>query len=272
MTKKNLQYVFTACFAVILLFGCKKFTQTADENTNAVTLSTDEITLIKKAGLNPTGATKEGDKYLIEGDLLLSATELKNLDGNNGPELIIANSEQYCTTNLVTGLPRQIKVRYTGTNTTLSNSIDAAITRYNALGLTLTFVRVTTNSTNGDIINVTTVNGGNYIASSGFPSGGNAYGSVVFNLHYVNMGANTLTSVLAHEMGHCIGFRHTDYMDRSYSCGGHLSNEGQAGIGAIQIPGTPVDADPNSWMLSCIGNGVDRPFNANDIIALDYLY
>ncbi|WP_262510258.1 zinc-dependent metalloprotease [Sediminitomix flava] len=28
-----------------------------------------------------------------------------------------------------------------------------------------------------------------------------------------------LTIIIAHEIGHCIGFCHTDYMDRSFSCG-----------------------------------------------------
>jgi hypothetical protein len=78
-------------------------------------------------------------------------------------------------------------------------------------------------------------------------------------------------SVIQHEIGHCIGMRHTDYMDRSYSCGGTATNEGSAGVGAIQIPGTPSGPDANSWMLAC-SNGGNRTFNANDIIALNYLY
>jgi hypothetical protein len=61
-------------------------------------------------------------------------------------------------------------------------------------------------------------------------------------------------------------------MNRAYSCGGTAVNEGSAGVGAINIPGTPTGPDPNSWMLSCIGSGQDRPFNANDVIALNYLY
>jgi hypothetical protein len=81
-----------------------------------------------------------------------------------------------------------------------------------------------------------------------------------------------VASILAHEMGHCIGFRHTDYMDRSFSCGGSPTNEGASTVGAIQIPGTPAGPDPNSWMLSCIGSGQNRPFNANDKTALNYLY
>jgi hypothetical protein len=77
---------------------------------------------------------------------------------------------------------------------------------------------------------------------------------------------------MAHEIGHCIGFRHTDYMDRSYSCGGSATNEGASTVGAIQIPGTPSGPDANSFMLACIGSGMNRPFNNNDKTALSYLY
>ena len=83
---------------------------------------------------------------------------------------------------------------------------------------------------------------------------------------------NFIATILAHEIGHCIGFRHTDYMNRAYSCGGTAYNEGSANVGAIHIPGTPTAADANSWMLACIAKDVDRPFNANDKIALNYLY
>src|SRR5687768_6007262 len=83
---------------------------------------------------------------------------------------------------------------------------------------------------------------------------------------------NYIATILAHEIGHCIGFRHTDYMDRSYSCGGSTANEGASTVGAILIPGTPAGPDPNSWMLACIGSGQNRPFNSNDRTALTYLY
>ncbi|WP_317044047.1 M57 family metalloprotease [Hymenobacter amundsenii] len=55
-------------------------------------------------------------------------------------------------------------------------------------------------------------------------------------------------------------------MRRSYS------NEGASTVGAVYIPGTPSGADPNSWMLACIGSTDDRPFNANDRTALNYVY
>src|SRR5699024_4807462 len=83
---------------------------------------------------------------------------------------------------------------------------------------------------------------------------------------------NYAATIIAHEVGHCIGFRHTDYMDRSYSCGGAYSNEGASTVGAIQIPGTPSGPDAGSWMLACIGSGQNRYFNKNDVTALGYLY
>ncbi|MEP5445232.1 M57 family metalloprotease, partial [Ekhidna sp.] len=79
-----------------------------------------------------------------------------------------------------------------------------------------------------------------------------------------------LATTIAHEMGHCIGFRHTDYMDRSFSCGGSYANEGAAGIGANHIPGTPTAPENGSWMLACSSG--DTPFSNNDKTALDYLY
>jgi hypothetical protein len=114
------------------------------------------------------------------------------------------------------------------------------------------------------------------LGSSGFPTKrGNPYGQVKMNTNQYAYGTNPdptyVGSVIQHEIGHCIGFRHTDYMDRSYSCGGSASNEGASNVGAVHIPGTPTGPDANSWMLAC-SNGKDRTFNANDKTALNYLY
>ena len=59
-------------------------------------------------------------------------------------------------------------------------------------------------------------------------------------------------------------------MDRDYSCSGG-GNEGDAGVGANHIPGTPTGPSANSWMLACSGGG-DRPFTASDITALRNTY
>jgi hypothetical protein len=109
--------------------------------------------------------------------------------------------------------------------------------------------------------------------SSGFPdASGNPPGTITINNHPGTFGSKPsvkwLGTIIAHEMGHCIGFRHTDYKNRAYSCGGFKVNEGRAGVGAVWIPGTPTGPkDPNSWMLACT-DGSNRPFNPNDLMRL----
>lgn len=262
-----------ACLALIFA------TCTKNQPVNEV-LQTSKITEEVKAKISNLGFSTDDimeveDGFIVEGDIFLSEKDLNEVQPDL-MALIVGESEQYRTTNLVTGLPRNITVRlrtngFTASQiTSLTNAIDAAIGRYNAAGLQLTFSRVTSG---GNIVISKAPNGAGYIASAGFPtSTGNPYNSISFNATYASWSANTVTSVIAHEMGHCIGFRHTDYMDRSYSCGGAYANEGASNVGAVHIPGTPTTADPNSWMLACIGNGVNRPFNANDVTALNYLY
>ena len=124
----------------------------------------------------------------------------------------------------------------------------------------------------GGNINVRMISWAPYIASAGFPTGGNPYFEVIFNKQYQNYSSGFLTTVLSHEFGHCIGFRHTDYMDRSFSCGGSPSDEGPSNVGAIHIPGTPTGPDAASWMLACLSATTNRPFNPNDQTALAFLY
>lgn len=238
-----------------------------DGLTKSNEISSDELAAIGALGFTTQGAQRVDGGYLVEGDIMLHDHDLKQGYGD-AKYLVIANTEQYRTTNLVNG-PREITV---SVNSKLPSSYvsatDEAIRRYNAQNLTITFRRIS-----GDAdIDITSA-GGNFLASAGFPSGGNPYGQVKVNTRAIgNQPLGTVASIIAHEIGHCIGFRHTDYMDRSYSCGGAATNEGASSVGAIHIPGTPTGPDANSWMLSCIGAGDDRPFNANDRTALGYLY
>ncbi len=262
--QKLMKTIAIVGIASLAFVGCKK-TDTAVAESE---ISQETMSQIKALGFSTNNVQKTDGGYLVEGDIIVTQENLTN--GSTSPNLIIAGVEQYRTTNLVTGLPRTISVSTSGNNVSaaLSNSVNNMIARYNAENLGLTFQRVTS----GGQINIRIVNTGQYIASAGFPSGGNPYYEVKYAKTYSNYSDNFMTTVLAHEVGHCIGFRHTDYMDRSYSCGGSTSNEGQSTVGAIHIPGTPTAADPNSWMLACLSATTNRPFNNNDKTALGYIY
>lgn len=255
-------------FVSLTVTSCKK----NDIQTPQDEISQETLTKIYNQGFGISNVQKIDEGYLVEGDIVLTEEFLNSNTGGNF--LRIANNEQYRTTNLVNA-PRTITIALDSklaARVGYPEALAEVARRYNAETLSLTFQVVSSGAT------ITYVEGhGQYLASAGFPSGGNAYGTVKVNAQTIGEGTtstfiNFLASILAHEAGHCIGFRHTDYMDRSYSCGGSYSNEGASTVGAILIPGTPSGPDPDSWMLACVSRNQNRPFNANDKIALDKLY
>ena len=260
------------------LYSCTKDKNVAEEAPKQEELSAATLAQIKAQGFSTEGARKIEGGYLVEGDILLTDENLTQKV--ESPNLVIAKEEQYRTTNLVTGLPQIITVSVTNLPQVYKNAANIMISRYNALGLSLTFQLATTGTIGKiDIVGFNEGPSGGFITlgSAGFPtSTGKPFNKIRMNTNPAAYGTNPnlnyLASVIQHEVGHCIGFRHTDYMNRAYSCGAAgAGNEGSAGVGAIHIPGTPTGPDANSWMLAC-SNGGNRTFNANDIIALNYLY
>jgi hypothetical protein len=280
MTTK--QVLRTSALAVMLagtFASCKK-TSTSVEDPTALTSA--ETSLVAAAGFNSNWVEKTVDgNYLIEGDVLLSYSQLKSMEGkaptNN---LIVGDEEHYHTYNMVNtgGGTRTITVSLgSGFPSYYSTALDNALARYNSFNTTLKFSRVAS----GGEINITgrdlgTSGGGCILGqASGFPDA-NGNPSPGFTLStgscatsYINS-VDKADEVIAHEMGHCIGFRHTDYKRRA-SCGPG-GGESAGSIGAVWIPGTPtnVSGSYNSWMMACT-NG-SPSFAADDVIALEYVY
>ncbi len=255
-------------FAVFVI-SCQQDAVINSNEEELTGISAEVKSKIINLGFNAKDSYKVEGGYIVEGDIFLTEAELVSLPNHKIPAL-----EQYRTTNLVTGLPRvitvSIKLGGGGLPDSYEAALNEALARYNSEGLQITFQKVASGG------NIQLVKGnGSYLASAGFPSGGNPYGQVKVNSRAIgNQPTNTVASIIAHEIGHCIGFRHTDYYNRAISCGGAATNEGDGGVGAIHIPGTPTTATnaANSFMLSCIGSGQNRPFNGDDVTALNFLY
>jgi hypothetical protein len=255
-----------ALFILCVVAACtKNDVQTVDDPIGNTVRSQ-----ISALGFSHKDAMKTEGGYIVEGDIFLREEDLTAAP--TSPNMIIAKEEHYRTFNTVTGLPRNITVSISSSAPSyFITALTEAIRRYNAEGLRVTFTRVTGTAA----INIVLYYAAdNTLGSAGFPSSGNPYNQIRMNTYHYRSSTNTnyLATIIAHEMGHCIGFRHTDYMNRAYSCGTG-GNEGQSttGVGAVHIPGTPTGPSSASWMLAC-SNGTNRPFTSNDRIALQYVY
>ncbi|MFK8164871.1 MAG: M57 family metalloprotease [Lewinella sp.] len=119
----------------------------------------------------------------------------------------------------------------------------------------------------------------NIPASAGLPdANGNPYPEIRIGPLLLDLGdrnAEMYKIAMVHEIGHCIGFRHTDWFDRS-SCGQNTSEPDEfMGSTTVHIPGTPVGhTDFGSVMRACaLSFSVPNPYFTNmDLRALKYMY
>jgi hypothetical protein len=259
----------------MITYSCQK--ESIDGGNDIPQKVIDQLT---EMGFNPDGIERTDEGYRIERDIIITEEFLATA----GHEHRVPEIEQYSTNNLVSTNGNRTITIYAptgrkGYSAGMIAGLDEAIARYNAENLSITFSRVTS-SRDADI-SMTRLSKRDerrgVLGSAGFPTAsGDPYGNIkmsgILESSY-GLSTDGIATIIGHEMGHCIGFRHTDYFDRSISCGGATSNEGSAGIGANHIPGTPTGASANagSWMLSCT-DGSNRPFNNDDQTALDFLY
>ena len=267
-------------FAKVALFGgaiaAASFTScSTEEAVNVNNIPGHVLEALAANGFSTNDVVNYEAGYLVEGDIYMTEDQIVNFNGG------INVNEQYRTTNLVNaGGGRVITIspdsRY---DAAMIAGLDEAISRYNAENLSISFLKVASGASAD--INMNRLRKGEerqgILGSAGFPTAsGDPYNEIkmsgILQSTY-GLGTPGIATIIAHEMGHCIGFRHTDYFNRSISCGGSASNEGASTVGAIHIPGTPTGATASakSFMLACTDGG-DRPFNNDDKTALNYLY
>lgn len=266
--------------ALLFTFACQQRNEVANPNEIPQTV----LNQIKALGFTNTGVLATDGGYIVEGDIFLS-NEALAAKPQHRHLLRIAEAEQYRTNNVVvTGGSRNITMYAPtgrkGYDAAMLAGLDEAIARYNAMNLDITFSRVSSSGAADIVMSRLSKRDERrgVLGSAGFPTAsGDPYNQIkmsgILQSSY-GLSTNGIATIIAHEMGHCIGFRHTDYFNRAISCGGSAVNEGDGGVGAILIPGTSSGADLSgngSWMLSC-SDGSDRPFTNGDQTALNWMY
>lgn len=281
----NLKKIFYALNTFLLyaaVISCSSTEKLAPEKT-AIEVTPEVREQIGKMGFDASDLQvvtpndpvqgKGKPSFLVEGDVIITPEALDDMLAGKNAETW--EEQAYtCTTGIVSA-PRTISViGYTGGSNALTtkmrDGLQMAIENYNNLGLTIRFTLTFAASTNADIV-VYRVASSSAGGSAGFPSGGEPYQWVQILGGLNNYSVDVNEHVMTHEIGHCIGLRHTDWQNRNYSCGSG-GNEGTSPYGACFIPGTINTTDPNSIMLSCFSSNETGEFGSYDIVALNYLY
>ncbi len=279
--KKSLAMGFSFLAASALISSCDNAQEVAPKaEISSETLAKFSVLGYKASDvqinntINPLTGEKMGD-YVLQNDIHIKESQLDEMVATQ-KENILPSGEQYITNALVS--PSNYNISITGLQgygggfdltSRMRTALSWAVANYNRLNIGLNFSLNYASSWTDMVVYNNGQSGGG--GSAGFPQNGQPFTFVQINAGTDAFGTNVVEHVMTHEIGHSVGFRHTDYFNRSLSCGTG-GNEGSAGVGANYVPGTPSGTDTNSIMQACFSAGEDGEFGQFDIVALEFMY
>lgn len=265
-----------AALLAVALLGCGtegEVPTSVDSSVTPEASAYDDI--LWTIGLEGGSVVDLGDRILVGGDVAVRKQYLDSLrqvrrkvDGRFGPS-------QYRTTNLVTnpGKIQTIKVNLSNltSHPNLRQAALEAMTEWNAI--TASYIRLVEGSP-ADITFATYTAGSGTFGYGSWPESGNPGATITVNTQFSTPVGSTslgLRRNMAHEFGHNIGLRHTNWKQvDGFNCTG--TNSATA-IGAVQIPYTPGSGnDAASIMNGCTANQAWIGFSFWDKVSAVSLY
>ncbi len=247
---------------IAILTGCQSSVNDASQIKEDSNQSLTDIEILVENGFPKDLIESKEDYYLVDGDIMILKSQLNEMRGksDDGPKskqayggagwgLVHINSVDDITIAAASNVPSAWK-----------STIQSAVSNWNNLSNSRVSFTYQSSPSNPDImVYYNAYSGGFYaVADQAYE---NNPGSYIYINSLVASGLTSLEreEIITHELGHTIGFRHTDWQ-----------NSGESS--ANNIPFTP-SFDSQSVMNS--GSGGLRSWNgfsSNDVVATRVLY
>jgi len=274
MMYERLTFRWRSC--LILLFIALLASCSQDE-MQPQDVPTQDKDLIEALGFDVTGMKSMGEFYLVENDILLRKDKLHEYQPVNTISIPDGRTEQARVSDLVSlANQRNITVFVDSSIPTSGDDdwrteVQQAIAEINAISnsrIRMQYVTsgpadITVRDDAGALYDGPV--GGWVLAAAEWPASGNSGYQIRINLNTDNNRVFTTGQKkynMAHELGHCVGFRHTNWSGLGES----------AGIGISGTPNSGSNPDPNSVMNGGTALNSWNGFSSYDRIAYSSTY